>query len=142
MTYLVSRNWILPTSEDLKGSPVWLFHLWGTKQWPYDNLQVGDKLALVQTRRRHLLYEVRADRIERSSYVSHPDARDQINRIMTPDSVDTRQEHFRQAPKTGVLLAFRCSLVRNLDLPRPDNVKRLPRLGWVRDPVEIRRWGV
>jgi hypothetical protein len=100
---------------------------------------VGDRLVLVQTQHRKILYEVEVDKVHQSPYSSKKDAEHQLENLF--NSLDELQEHFVKAPKIGYLLAFHCKHIRNINRPRSLN-STLPRLGWIRDKTELRRWGV
>jgi hypothetical protein len=136
--FLCSRIWRSPDAPDpfLQG-PLWCFHAWERRQWPWFLLTSGDTLYLLDRTEGQISWETRVRQVKRCAYTSRRTALEVLEE-WTGGRRENGISFLRSAPSAGFLLAFETVPKRQLAIPRPRWLS-LPRLGWIRDPREIER---
>lgn len=136
MKFLCSRSWYAPGEGDpLLGGPLWCFHAWARRQWPWFLLTAGDTLYLLHRGLGVVAWETRVRQVKRCAYTSRRTAHD-ILLEWTEGRHESGISLLKSAPPEGSLLAFELVPRRRLDLPRPRWLT-LPRTGWVREPAVL-----
>ena len=125
----------------------WFWNLWKQRLQPFNELADEQRVALLVSSRHgsSIRFVVRPDRVLAVPYKTKRQAIDMIasHTGLSRANVSGNPYTADRSEGPGFLLLWRAASVRQLDLPRPADL-RLGRHGWGRedDPVKLARWGV
>jgi hypothetical protein len=125
MEFITSRSDQMNIPQDKQGMEKnnW-FNMWKRKNFPYNELVVGDILYWFNTKSQKLVWKTKVVEVNRSIYLDKKDIFSQFN-----DSMDTR--YYEKRPDTGYLLHYKVHIIKKLNIPKPKGLK-FPQLGWIR----------
>lgn len=138
MDIIVSRRFELPqTPEDLEAD--FYFSLWQKRNWPFDSLKDGVTVFLYESPTQTFVWKARAKNVRTKKYDSLSDAYKWLQGHY--GEFDHDQAYLDEPAKHGYCVAFECTPIELLNLPKPKGL-RLPMLGWVNDPEFINECGL
>jgi hypothetical protein len=134
-----SNSWLEPGA---RGSDEIEWHMWRTRQWPFNFLNPGDTILVVSggsVDEGRIVSENRIDHLLKADYSSHEQAWE-LFRDGLPAAERKRlgfgskqrfldHEYTQDAPESGWLIAFVSTHLRDIDAPRPEGFKFRPN-GW------------
>jgi hypothetical protein len=137
MASVTSRSFRLPESVAEMGD-VW-FNLWSRKLWPYGELQVGEELWWYESPTARLRWRTEVVEVEAFPYRSLDAALDQLDSAFGV-IVDRGQDYLVGKPNEGFCLAYRVQALKQVDIPKPNDL-RFNQSGWERAESDaIARW--
>ena len=138
MYYLHNQPWSSPESPELDGEFQW--NLWGTRLWPYNRIEVGDRLLLCcpVPGGSRITWEAELTQVEKAPYGSKCEAWQtiaasfpQLKRDLGWTYRTFRDAEYTKArPEVGHLLAFTYDPVQELQVDRPRRWRLRPN-GWL-----------
>jgi hypothetical protein len=131
MSFITSRNYVLPDTPDAFGSALW-FNLWTKKLWPYTELEGGDTLYWYESPSKCIVWKSRVIDVLRFSYQGKEEVEKKLN--LTP--VQAVQPYFVDGPEAGYCLTYKVEAIERVSFPRPDDFK-FPHQGWLKVGEDI-----
>lgn len=126
MKYITSSgDQALPKSVGEWENPRW-WNLWARREWPYQELAVGDLLYWYDKPSKCIVWMSRVTDVRGFPYGSKRALRRELQ-LSKSDS--DYIPYFQKAPERGYCLLFRFNLLKKIHFPKPDDL-RLPQLGW------------
>ncbi len=128
MEFILSRGFTLPTEKDKMENSDW-FNMWKRKQFPYNELLVGDTLYWFDTSLQHLVWKTEISSVERYPY---EDKREIFNRFKDTGHIGVGySKYYDNSPDSGYLVSYKIKVLERIKIPKPANY-RFPHLGWER----------
>jgi hypothetical protein len=135
MKYITSRGFILPISAEEMVDALW-FNMWRSKQWPYNDLKVGDWLYWYESPSKSIVWRTAV--VEVSKFVYQDKKVVECNLEERFGEFNKSQAYFLQAPPEGYCLAYKVLPTERVNYPRPEGFK-FPYLGWLRVDEKVER---
>jgi hypothetical protein len=131
MSWVTSRNYVLPDDADAFSNGLW-FNLWTKKLWPYNELEPGDTLYWYESPSKCIVWKSRVVEVLRFSYQTKKEVEQKLN--LTP--VQAAQDYFVDGPDAGYCLSYKVAAIDRLSIARPDDFK-FPHQGWLKVSAEV-----
>lgn len=128
MEYITSRGFDLPTDPDKMESSDW-FNMWERKNFPYNELLIGDTLYWFDTNAQRLIWKTKVVLVDRYPYNDKKQIFDRYKNSLGRQYYDSR-------PDSGYFIGYNVKVVERIDIPKPTNFN-FPQLGWLRVDNEI-----
>jgi hypothetical protein len=131
MSWVTSRNYVLPDDTDAFGNGLW-FNLWTKKLWPYKELEPGDTLYWYESPSKCIVWKSRVVEVLRFPYETKKEVEEKLDLT----AVQAAQDYFVDGPGAGYCLSYKVAAIERVSIPRPDAFK-FPHQGWLKVSAEI-----
>src|SRR3989442_1571735 len=123
MEYITSRGFDLPSDQDKMEGFDW-FNMWERKNFPYNEILVGDTLYWFDTGAQHLVWKTEVTLVDRYPYSDKKQIFERYKNSLGKEYYDSR-------PDSGYFIGYKIKVVERLNIPKPTNFN-FPQLGWLR----------
>jgi hypothetical protein len=130
--FITTRNFALPDDKGEMESSEW-FNMWKRKNFPYNELLVGDTTYWFDRKKQVLLWKTSIVMVDRFPY-------DQKSQILERYPNYDESSYFVEGPDSGYFITYRVKVDERLSVPRPPGFQ-FPQLGWAKvDDVIAHKW--
>jgi hypothetical protein len=134
MEFITSRSDQIIIPHDKRGMEEadW-FNMWERKNFPYNELVVGDILYWLETKSQKIVWKTKVVFIDRYKYENKRDVF-----LRFKNSMNTR--YYAKRPETGYLFHYKVQAIERINIQKPKGL-RFPQLGWLRlDNLNVQDW--
>jgi predicted restriction endonuclease len=128
MEYITSRGFDLPTNQ-YEMESFEKYNMWKRKNFPYNELLVGDTLYWFDTNAQRLVWKTEVVSVDRYPYINKRQIFERYKNTLGKKYYDSR-------PESGYYLGYKIKVIERIDIPKPTNFN-FPQLGWLRIDNEI-----
>lgn len=118
----------MPTDQTEMENFDW-FNMWSNKNFPYNELLVGDTLCWFDTTAQKLVWKTEVVKVDRFPYSNKQQIFDRY-----PNNLGLK--YYDSRPDSGYFVGYKVKVLEKLDLEKPTGF-RFPQLGWLRVDNEI-----